>query len=176
MYRYAEARTPESCYVRVSIIVTKSEPHLLWGPWLCLAAMPLSSLRAAGCVAFAIPIAATRRCSVLGGRLVGFVILGLMLAQHNLPVAVDRKSLQHHIETLAVLVRKRHADIEPIVVLLLSLDDRVDPIHLRHVEYSLVTCSKPCERRLETHTRVALLQSALEHSDAGRERPVLRAL
>jgi hypothetical protein len=48
-----------------------------------------------------------------------------MFAQHDLSVAVNRKGLQHHVEALAVLVRKCHADIEPVIVMLRSLDDRV---------------------------------------------------
>ena len=44
-----------------------------------------------------------------------------MFAQHDLSVAVNRKGLQHHVEALAVLVRKCHADIEPVIVMLRSL-------------------------------------------------------
>jgi len=84
-----------------------------------------TGVASSGRVPFAVPVAAARRSSVLGGGLVCFVILGLMFAQHDLSVAVNRKGLQHHVEALAVLVRKCHADIEPVIVMLRSLDDRV---------------------------------------------------
>jgi hypothetical protein len=77
--------------------------------------MPLLSLRPAGRVPFAVPVAATRGPSVLGGRrLFGFVILRLMLAEHDLAVVVKRQSLQHYIEALAIFVREPNADIEPV--------------------------------------------------------------
>jgi hypothetical protein len=77
--------------------------------------MPLLSLRPAGRVPFAVPVAATRGPSVLGGRrLFGFVILRLMLAEHDLAVVVKRQSLQHYIEAVAIFVRERNADIEPV--------------------------------------------------------------
>ena len=147
----------------------KREPHTWWGSGLCLAAMPLLSLRAARRVPFAILVAATRGPSVLGGRrLFGFVFLRLMLAEHDLAVIVKRQSLQHYIEALAIFVRERNADVKPVVILLLPLDDRIDAIHLRHVGYSRTVFQIPAN---------ALLQSALEHSDVGeRDRSALPAL
>jgi hypothetical protein len=49
------------------------------------------------------------------------------LAKHGLAVA-QREGLEEHIEPLAVVVRKRHADVEPKVVFPLAFDDRVDGI------------------------------------------------
>src|SRR6185437_1764670 len=144
-------------YAVGSIIVSKERAPLVAGLGALVSATSLLALRAPGGVSFAIPLAATRWASVLRRRLVGFVTFGLMFAQHDLSVAVNRKGLQHHVETLAVLVWKRHADIEPIVVMFRSLDDRVDPIHLRHVGNSLCYVSMSCECRSETHTRVARL-------------------
>src|SRR5689334_20201380 len=67
-------------------------------------------------------------CGVLGS---------IVLAKHDLAVSVERKGFQHNVEAFPVLVRRRHANIEPVVVLFWSLNDRVDLVHLRHFRYPL---------------------------------------
>lgn len=67
------------------------------------------------CVAALTPLGVCRR------RLWFFV--GLGRTQDDL--AVYRQRLQHDVEAVAILVRKGRTDVEPIIVLTLTLDDRV---------------------------------------------------
>lgn len=55
-------------------------------------------------VPIAIPFPTTRGLST---RFVGFVflvILGIMLAEHDLSVVVERKSLHHHVEAVLTIM------------------------------------------------------------------------
>ena len=53
----------------------------------------------------------------------GWLIVGDLAADD---LAVERQGLQHDVEALAVFVRKREADVEPVVVLAFPPDDCVD--------------------------------------------------
>jgi hypothetical protein len=59
---------------------------------------------------------------------VGLALLGLVEPEDQL--LADRVRLQDDVEALAIFVRKRRTDVEPVVVLLGTLDDGVDPVHL----------------------------------------------
>ncbi len=65
----------------------------------------------ARCVPITIPAATSGGLSTNVGGFVFLVILGVMLAEHDLAVVVERKRLQHHIETVAVIVREGDANV-----------------------------------------------------------------
>src|SRR5262245_54211110 len=70
-------------------------------------------------------------CLFLGRSLllaVGLALLGLVQPHDQL--FADRVRLQDDVVAFPIVVRESGSDVEPVIVLLGSLDDRVDPVHL----------------------------------------------
>jgi hypothetical protein len=59
---------------------------------------------------------------------VGLTLLGLAQSHHQL--FADRVRLQDDVVTFPVFVWESGSDVEPVVIQLGTLDDRVDPVHL----------------------------------------------
>jgi hypothetical protein len=54
------------------------------------------------------------------------ILVLLVGAEHDL--AVERQGLEQKVEPLTVFVRERHTEVEPVVILVLALDDGVSAI------------------------------------------------
>src|SRR5207237_4055095 len=70
----------------------------------------------------------------------GCIILGDLTADD---LAVERQRLEDDVEAAAVLVREHQAEIEPVVVLAVALDDRIGTVR-RCVRLSVRHWNSPC--------------------------------
>src|SRR6476620_7187625 len=68
--------------------------------------------------------------SLLGVDLVGVSLFVFGLVKSHDEFFADRVRLQDDVVSLPILVRESGSDVEPVIILLRALNDRVHPVHL----------------------------------------------